>query len=150
MFLRLWYLYLIQRALKDCPHPFAFVTEKGAPYSEDSFAKAHVRAVRRIGLIPAKMMGTSPHGHRHGYGQRLADAKIDPIFRKKALHHLSLESQTVYTEPGVAKVTKVLNEASARLEEGKAMPPPDFLGFGFEDFDPTGLFSGPNPSLKGN
>ncbi|UUZ69443.1 site-specific integrase [Polaromonas sp. P2-4] len=150
LFLKLWTLHMLQRAIKPCDHPFAFVTEKGKPYAIDSFMRAHKRAIERIGLTPAKSLGTSPHGHRHAYGQRLTDAKVDAIFRKKALHHKSLESQVVYTEPDRARLTQALDAATKRLEQGQSLPPPDFLHYGFEDVDPLGLLSGPNPKLKRN
>ncbi len=147
LFLSLWNAYLIQRALGDCDHPFAFVTRDGKPYSPDSFAQAHAAAIKRIGLTPAKMLGTSTHGHRHAYGQRMTNAGIDPLLRKKALHHRSLESQLVYTEPQTDKVTQMLDSATKALNEGRSLPPPDFLKYGFQDVDPMGLLSGPNPGF---
>ena len=148
LFMMLWNLFLIQRALKDCAHPFAFVTEEGKPYSADSFARAHARAVERIGLTSAKMLGTTPHGHRHAYGQRLREAGVEPIYRRKAMHHKSLESQVVYTEPQINEVTRILDSASNALNDGKSLPPPDFMRYGFEGVDPSGLLSGPHPKLK--
>lgn len=148
LFMKLWILYMAQRVQKTCDHPFAFITEKGKPYAIDSFGRAHRRAVERIGMTPAKAIGTTPHGHRHAYGQRLTDAEIDPIFRKKALHHKSLESQIVYTEPDRARLTKMLDAATKRLEAGQTLPPPDFMAYGFEDVDPLGLMSGSNPKLR--
>lgn len=148
VFMKLWVLYMAQRAQKHCHHPFAFVTEEGKPYAIDSFERQHKRAVERIGLIPAKALGTTPHGHRHAYGQRLTDADIDPIYRKKALHHKSLESQIPYTEPDRAKLNNLLDAATKRLETGDTLPPPDFPSYGFADVDPLELLSGPHPKLK--
>ncbi len=148
LFLKLWNFYMIQRAVKDCDHPFAFITKDGKPYSIDSFMRAHKRAVERIGLVAAKGCGTTPHGHRHAYGQRMSDAKIAPLFIKRAMHHKSLESQIVYTEPSAKKVTDMLDVAARRLDESVSAPPIDFLKYGFEDVDPLGLFSGPNPKLR--
>jgi site-specific recombinase XerD len=148
LFLKLWNLFLIQRALKDCDHPFAFVTEEGKPYAVDSFVRTHARAVERIGLTPAKILGTTPHGHRHAFGQRMTDAGIDPIIIKKALHHKSLESQVVYTEPQVDKVTQMLDNATKALNNGQSLPPPDVLKYGFEDVDPMGFLSGSKPKLR--
>lgn len=150
LFWMLWAFYMAQRAQLHCDHPFAFVTLKGKPLGKNAFEKAHKAAIRRIGLTPAKSLGTSPHGHRHTYGQRLTDANIGPIYRKKALHHKSLESQAVYTEPDRAKLSRLLDAATQRAqngEEGPALPPPDFLAYGFKDVDPLGLMSGPNPKL---
>ncbi|MBP7780446.1 MAG: site-specific integrase [Burkholderiaceae bacterium] len=148
LFLKLWVLYMAQRARLVCDHPFAFVTLKGHPYAIDSFEQQHRRAVERIGLVSAKALGTSPHGHRHAYGQALADAGIDPVVRKKALHHKSLESQVVYTEPNRSKVCLAMDAALQREKDGGISPPPDFLAYGFQDVDPLGLLSGLNPKLR--
>ena len=104
-------------------------------------------AVRRIGLIPAKMEGTTPHGHRHAAGQRLNDAGVDPQIRQHVLHHKSIESQMVYTEPNITKVTRILDEATTLLESGQTTPRIDFTAYGFKEVDPLGLFSGPHPLL---
>jgi len=148
LFMKLWNLYLIQRVAKNGHHPFAFVTEKGLPHALDSFSDAHGRAVERIGLMPAKMLGTTPHGHRHAYGQRMTEAKLNPKILQMALHHKSLESQAVYTKPQINLMTQVLNQATMNLNDGKKLSPPDFLSYGFEDVDPMSLLSGLNPKLK--
>jgi integrase len=138
---------MAQRTQLRCDHPYAFVTQEGKPYSIDSFERQHRRAVERIGLTVAKAMGTSPHGHRHAYGQALTAAKIDPISRKKALHHKALESQVVYTEPDRVKLARELEAAAEREKTSTVLPPPDFLAYGFKDVDPLGLMSGQNPKL---
>lgn len=148
LFKQLWVKYMAQRARLPCDHPFAFVTLKGKPYAIDSFVTQYRRAVERIGLVPAKAMGTSPHGHRHAYGQALADYDLNPIFRKKALHHKSLESQAVYTEPNRAKVRQAMESALERQKGGGVSHPPDLLAYGFQDVDPLGLLSGLNPKLR--
>jgi len=142
MFLKIWTLYMIQRIQKACDHPFAFVTAEGKPYAIDSFMFAHRRAVERIGLTPAKDLGTTPHGHRHAYGQRLQRLDVTKPTIKKAMHHASIESQEVYTEASNAKVMRELDAAMARLEAGQSQAP-DFLSFGFEDVDSLGLFYNP-------
>jgi site-specific recombinase XerD len=150
-FWQVWKLYLTQRARLNCQHPFAFVTAKGDPYSIDAFKKAHKAAVERIGLVAAKHLGTTPHGHRHAYGQWLTEAEIDPILRKKALHHRSLESQLVYTEPDHKRLLRAMAAAEERAQRGDAAPllrPPDLLARGFEDVDPLGLLSGPKKLLR--
>lgn len=129
LFKKLWDIYLLKRALKDCSHPFAFVSQSGRPYAIRDYNEAHERAIMRIGLIPAKMNGTTPHGHRHAYGQRMANAGIDPLYRKKALHHKSLESQSVYTEPTIEKVTDAIERASSVLGKGKILEPPEFMNW---------------------
>lgn len=148
LFWKLWVFYMVRRAQLSCDHPFAFVTLRGKPYSIDSFERQHRRAVERIGLTVAKAEGTSPHGHRHAYGQALSDANVDPILMKKAFHHKSLESQLVYTEPDRARLVRALEAAAERESTGVRLPPPDFLDYGFKDIDPLGLMSGTNPKLK--
>ncbi len=125
VFKKFWDLYMIQRALMDCPHPFAFVATSGRPYSICDYNEAHVRAVERIGLVSAKMNGTTPHGHRHAYGQRMTDAKLDPKIQKKAFHHQSIESQEIYTAQTIGKVTNVMESASRTLERGELLEPSD-------------------------
>ena len=147
LFRKLWVFYMAQRAQIECDHPFAFVTLTGKPYGIDSYKRAHRRAVERIDLKPAKALGTTPHGHRHAYGQRLTDAGVDPIILKKAFHHKSLESQAVYTEPSRAQLIKAFEVANQREKDGTPLPPPDFLSYGFKDVDPLGLMSGLNPKL---
>ena len=150
LFWKLWVFYMARRDSLNPDHPYAFVTREGKPYSIDAFEDAHATAVKRIGLVPAKSLGTTPHGHRHAYGQHLSDLQLDAIFLKKALHHKSLESQSVYTEPDRVKLNRAIDAALARAEkaeDGAALPPPDFLAYGFKDVDPLGLFSGPNPRL---
>ena len=150
LFWKLWVFYMAQRDQLNPNHPYAFVTREGKPYSIDAFEDSHAKAVQRIGLVSAKALGTTPHGHRHAYGQRLSDLKLDPIFCKTALHHKSLESQLVYTEPGRVKLNRAIDAALARAENAEdeaALPPPDFLAYGFKDVDSLGLFSGPNPRL---
>ncbi|MCX7205650.1 MAG: gamma-mobile-trio recombinase GmtY [Proteobacteria bacterium] len=150
LFWKLWVFYMAQRDQLNPDHPYAFVTREGKPYSIDAFEDAHAKAVNRIGLVPAKALGTTPHGHRHAYGQRLSDLGLDAIFLKKALHHKSLESQLVYTEPDRVKLNRAISAAMTRVEnaeDGKALLPPDFLAYGFKDVDPLGLFSGPSPKL---
>src|SRR5437867_3104168 len=81
------------------------------------------------------------HGHRHAYGRRLMRAGVDPVLRKKALHHKALASQAVYTVPNMAEVTRALSTAAGKLDElvlaGRAVKPPldtsQLLAFGFED-----------------
>ena len=148
LFMKLWVLYMTQRSRLRCDHPFAFVTETGKPYAINDFMGQHARAVERIGLVVAKMLGTSAHGHRHSYGQRITDYGLDPLARKKALHHKSLQSQVVYTEPDMQKVNRMIEAASQRMDSGAPLVRPDFSSYGFEDIDPLGLLTGRNPKLR--
>lgn len=160
IFLRLWKVYLRYLAAIERFHPYAFVVEQqgnvGGIYCIPNYKQAHAVAVKRIGLTVEKGLGTTPHGHRHAYGRRLKRFGIDPIFRKKALHHKSINSQTVYTALSAAEVSAALSAASSRLDviaaEDRYMAAvvdmEKLLASGFEDVDPDGLFSGPNPKLR--
>jgi integrase len=112
-FARLWLEYHRRQRVKpakDARHPYAFTNAEGEPYSYAAFRDAHRRAVRRIGMRSAKMEGTTPHGHRHAYGQRLEDAGASREIIKEAMHHVSLESSEVYTEPSTQTVRRKLKE----------------------------------------
>lgn len=121
VFLALFKLYIIKVRSRHSHHPFLFVSQKngvaGEPYTVASFRQAHAKAVGRIGLSIGKELGTTPHGHRHTYGQLLTEAKLDPLVIQRCLHHKARESQQVYTEPTPAAITKALNEAAQRLED---------------------------------
>lgn len=119
LFLSLFRLYITHCRSRHFPHPYLFVSHKeqfaGAPYTIDSFRQSHSRAVRRIGLVPAQERGTSPHGHRHAYGQRMSDSQVPDLVIQRAMHHKSPLSQKVYTEPSEVRVEEVLREAQIRL-----------------------------------
>ncbi|MFM0205775.1 gamma-mobile-trio recombinase GmtY [Paraburkholderia sediminicola] len=129
LFLQAWKLYMYQRMrarIGADRHPFLFVSFRGAqrgePYTIDAYRDAHKRAVRRIGLVPAKMNGTTEHGHRHAYGQRTRRGEVDNIVTQKGLHHKSIDSQAVYTEPSISQVTKALEVATDALAAGQSLP----------------------------
>lgn len=151
LFWKLWVFYMAQRdQFNPGDHPYAFVTREGKPYSIEAYEDAHANAIKRIGLVSAKALGTTPHGHRHAYGQRLSDLHLDAKFLMKALHHKSLESQIVYTEPDRVKLNRAIDAAlisAKKTEDGTALAPPDFLAYGFKDVDPLGLLSGQNQKL---
>lgn len=160
LFLRLWNFYLAELIHIERCHPYAFVVERGETsgnlYGIDNYKQAHAGAVKRIGLLPAKASGTTPHGHRHAYGRRLMRAGIPAQLRQKALHHKALGSQAVYVAPNPADVARALDEATHILDtmaaEGRHVKPEfdleKLLAHGFEDVDPDGLLSGPNPILR--
>uniref|UniRef100_UPI000B065BBC gamma-mobile-trio recombinase GmtY n=1 Tax=Vreelandella aquamarina TaxID=77097 RepID=UPI000B065BBC len=157
VFMMLWKTYLKYRATADAHHPYAFISFDskafGNPYTINAFNQNYAAGLRRIGLDPNKAEGLDPHGHRHNYGRRLTQAGIDPLIRKKCLHHKSLESQTVYTLPGNQDVSNLLSAASEQLEnpDAKAMRTDwkALVEHGFEDIDPQGLYTGWQPRLGG-
>ena len=54
----------------------------------------------------------------------------------------------VYTEPDIEKVNRMIEAATRRMDSGEPLPAPDFARYGFEDIDPLGLLTGPNPRLR--
>lgn len=149
MFYLLWTRYMEQRMRTRPEHPFAFVTKRGKPYSVSDYTQAHRRAVERIGLVAARDLGTTPHGHRHAYGQYARRIELDPVLVQRALHHKSVTSQEAYTVPSAAEVDRAMRTAEARLTNTDQVPfgREDLLTYGFEDVDPSGLLSGPHPVL---
>jgi len=108
-------------------HPFLFVSfrnlQHGEPYTIDAYSDAHARAVRRIGLVPAKLNGTTeqcidmPTGN--GY---TAPRQAIVSSRRGCITHPP-DSQVVYTEPSIEQVTRTLVAATEALAAGHALPP---------------------------
>lgn len=128
LFMQVWKLYMAQRILEKIPdtHPFLFISfkeeQRGDMYTMASFRDSHERAVLKIGLTVGKMLGTTEHGHRHAYGQRVSQVVGDRRIIQSGLHHKSDESQNVYTEPTIDRVTKELTKASQALDNGQQLP----------------------------
>lgn len=118
-FWHIWNMYLRQIAFLPRDHPYALVNMSrgvvGQPYNIKVFNKAHARAVRRIGLVPEKALGTTPHGHRHAYAKRLQSAEVPDFITQRCLKHLSPESQAAYKQPTIGEVVSELSKAAARL-----------------------------------
>ncbi|MGU1101188.1 gamma-mobile-trio recombinase GmtY [Pseudomonas aeruginosa] len=96
-------------------HPYAFTNKDGQPYTHRMFRKAHRLASKRRKLLVSKLMGNTPHGHRHAYGQRLARDGASPLLIMFAMHHTSIESSKVYTEPSSTVMRKEMRDMEARL-----------------------------------
>lgn len=96
-------------------HPYAFTNKKGQPYSHRMFRRSHKLAIERIGLAYEKNLGTTPHGHRHAYGQRLAADGATPLVIKTAMHHTSIASSQIYTQPSPAQMRQSLRDIETRL-----------------------------------
>ncbi len=120
-FLQLWHRYLEQVACIKRNHPFAFINlsrePMGAMYTLTQYNKAHATACERIGLQVGKALGTTPHGHRHAYGQRLSLAGVDKSLIRRFMHHASIESQEVYTQTTDREAMAELKAANQRLQE---------------------------------
>lgn len=125
-FKELWDGYICQLVNLSRDHPWAWVNLTrapiGTPYKIAQFNKAHAAACERIGLKVAKSLGTTPHGHRHAYGQRLKLAGVDPSFIKVFMHHRSVEAQTIYTAPSPEEMTRALEEGTKKLMLKNSIP----------------------------
>lgn len=119
LFMNAWTAYMAVIATIERHHPFAFINltrgSIGAPYTLPQFHKAHRVACARIGLTHIKSDGTTPHGHRHAYGRRLSLGMVDELFIKRFMHHSSVESQKVYTQPSSSEVAAIVSQAIEKL-----------------------------------
>ncbi|REE23157.1 phage integrase family protein [Paraburkholderia sp. BL27I4N3] len=127
LFLAVWQKYLHQVARIERTHPFALINltrdPLGGMYTIGQYVKAHGAACRRIGLKVAKDLGTTPHGHRHAYGRRLKNAGVEKTMIRRFMHHSSLESQVVYTQPSSTEIQSVLELAANKLALTIGAPP---------------------------
>lgn len=122
-FMYVWQKYMEQVAdipLKMRRHPFAFMNvnrePKGGIYSLAKFETSHGRACERIGLVVAKHLGTTGHGHRHDFARRLKAAGFDTAFIKKCMHHSNESSQEVYTGLTTQETLLALEAGHRRLQ----------------------------------
>ena len=157
LFMLLWKNYQKYRASVECHHPYAFISFHhkafGNPYTLNAFHQSYATGLKRINLAPNKSKGLDPHGHRHSYGRRLEQAKLNPLVIRRCLHHKSLDSQLPYTTKSEQEVSNALNQATQQLAN------PDFkvqeleweklTEYTFEDIDPYGYFTGKHPKLRG-
>ena len=120
LFWQLWNKYLefeYKTPPDNDPHPFAFTTKDGNPYTIASYEKQHELAAKKIGLEHKKNLGTSEHGHRHAYGYRMFESKeLSSIQMQKLMHHASPESTQIYTQPKNEDVRRELQALSKKLE----------------------------------
>lgn len=118
-FWQIWHRYLEHVACIERNHPFAFINlhrePRGGMYCLAQFNKAHAAACERIGLAVGKALGTTPHGHRHAYALALKNAGIDKPLIRRFMHHSSMESQEVYTQPSTSEALAALEAAALRL-----------------------------------
>tara|TARA_R110001583_G_scaffold137296_1_gene288968 strand:+ start:184 stop:1650 length:1467 start_codon:yes stop_codon:yes gene_type:complete len=129
------------------PHPFLFKNQFGAPASEKQFRKAYENALRKLGYDPSRFAGNNPHGTRHNYASTLTELDVSPLVRKKALHHVSLESQQVYQSDAENKQIRDEFE-KAGVDQRAVRKKHDPMAYGFDDVDPLGFFSGLSPMFK--
>jgi hypothetical protein len=119
IFMHIWNRYLVDLAYLPRRHPYAFVNtlrgEKGEVYKKAAFRDAHSSAVRRVGLTPSRLQGTTPHGHRHAYGRRLQRAGVSGDMIQRHMHHCRFESHLKYTQPYQIEIVEALGKAAERL-----------------------------------
>jgi len=121
-FAKMWFDYhLMQRVRPKASdeHPYAFTNRDGQPYSHRMFREAHRLGTERIGLICEKNLGTTPHGHRHAFGRRLAGEGASALLIKNAMHHASIESSQIYTQPTAYQMRQSLRDMETRLRSGQ-------------------------------
>jgi Phage integrase family len=111
LFLDLYRIYIGRTRHPDLTHPFLFVTEQGEPMGTDTFRKNHAAALERIGITPARYLGTTPHGHRHAYGQKLREYDVNKKIIQVALHHRNPKSQERYTQTPASEVSNAMCQA---------------------------------------
>jgi site-specific recombinase XerD len=120
IFWKLYKIYISEILPKNLANPYLFVNLKGKnygqPYTINAYRDSHKKAVSRIGLTYNKDSGTTPHSHRHAYGQNLENSKIEPKIIQKALHHKSPFSQLIYTAPSIETINSILNNKSHDLD----------------------------------
>ena len=120
-FLKYWDKYLEQVSCLERDHPFAFINlhrePVGAMYTLAQYNKAHAAACERIDLTVSKAEGTTSHGHRHSYSQRLKRAKVSTKTIQRCRHDISTESQEAYLQPYSYEVVEELTEALQRLQD---------------------------------
>lgn len=112
LFLTLWRLYILN-VRPVTPHiPWAFLTKDLQPLGIEGFNDSFYSAIRRIGLIPTKFRGTSPHGLRHRYGQWLNELNVCEKAGQVLMHHLNPISQLIYRQVGLSTVAESVGNFS--------------------------------------
>lgn len=125
LFLKLWRLYIDQylRLPSTPSHPWAWVSfqkgHEGKPLKMQRYLAAYDRAIVKIGLLPKKSAGTTPHGHRHSYTMWLENLGLSPQHIRRFLHHWSVGSQNTYKRHTEEELHEAVEKGMARLAAGK-------------------------------
>ena len=114
------YLRYVQLRPQVRHHPHLFVATGGEPMTVKAYEKVHGVAMRRIGLVPAKARGTTPHGHRHAFGKWLARGGASRKVIKVAMHHKSAFSQDAYTAEDAAETARTISGLSSTIPNSLA------------------------------
>ncbi|TCT07016.1 phage integrase family protein [Paralcaligenes ureilyticus] len=146
LFWDIWHKYIEQVRQIDPAsraHPYAFMNvgraPKGGIYKMGKFEVSHTAALERIGLVSSKRLGTSIHGHRHAYAQRLRRAGIPKEMIRRFMHHTDLASQEVYTQADQEECREYLAAAISRLN---AMGDSSRTKFAVIDSESVGVMQG--------
>jgi integrase len=119
LFMLYWKLYLKHQRVKSgsgaSSHPFAFTNDQGDPYSVKEYSRKHGEAVKKIGLVPAQSLGTTPHGHRHAFAYRVKSSGLDGLYISRAMNHKSVESKNVYLDSTTKEIRAQFNQAEGNL-----------------------------------
>jgi integrase len=152
LFYKVFYEYRRNIYPNNPAHPYLFVSTDarfyGQPWSIQGLKDSFKAAMNKAGMKQSKFEDTNMHAFRHSYGQKLVSMGLSPLYVKEAMHHLSIESQQVYTRPSDETVNKHLQEAAARMQamkDGKysnlsVLESPDLIGGKFMS-DPAGIFT---------
>ena len=126
LFLTLFKIYITRVRSLSLDHPWLFVTESGRPLTSKAYRKQHDVGVARLGLDVRKQLGTTPHGHRHSYGQRIEQAVQKGFLTEKVFmrvfHHNSLTSQRSYSQQEFSQISRLLTIADAELLAQSLLP----------------------------
>ncbi|PWG01705.1 gamma-mobile-trio recombinase GmtY [Sphingosinicella humi] len=119
LFLQLYRLYVRYVRPANVNHPWLFVTKEGEPMNPEAIRRSMAAACRRIGLRSREADGTTPHGLRHGYGQRMQDLVDAGLIDKKifqvGMGQTSILSQEVYNDREAHLVQRRLAEVGAAI-----------------------------------
>lgn len=137
---------------RNSSHPYLFVSTDtryyGCSWTIEGLKDAFKIAMHKIGERPSKFDDTNMHAFRHSYGHALVSMDLSPLYIQEAMHHLSIESQKVYTRPSDAKVNEDLRAAANRMQAVKdgryaelpQLEAPDLIGGKYKS-DPAGIFT---------
>jgi site-specific recombinase XerD len=79
---------------QDPPSAYVFVSERGAPFSTEGFARMLQRVAKAAGMAALRV---HPHALRHGCGFKLANDGIDTRAIQSYLGHANIVHTTTYT-----------------------------------------------------
>jgi len=123
-FLQIWGLYMEQIASIERNHPYAWINlsqNLGDIYTVKQYQKSLQKSIERIGLTFGKVWGTTAHGLRHAYGQRARRGGVNEIVIQRLMHHCSVESQQVYTQPDMTETQRAIREATEKLNDTRTV-----------------------------